>query len=81
MDEIEKKEKPKSNWWAEPLFIFLHMSGWIAGPLIIAIFIGKGLDKKYDSEPWGFLSLIGIAFLVSMFGIIKKAMEEMKKLK
>lgn len=62
------------------MLIFARLSGWIGGPVIVAVFAGKWLDKKYGTEPWLFLSCVGLAFAVSMFAIVRDAMREMKKI-
>lgn len=60
--------------------LFLKLSGWIGGPIIIAVFVGKALDKKYQTEPWLFLASVGIAFVVSMIAMIKIGLREFKKI-
>ena len=77
---MEIKDSGKSPWWQPGLILFFRMSGWISGPIIIAIFIGKYLDKKYNTEPWLFLLSIGIAFGLSMIGIVSDAMKTMKEI-
>lgn len=74
------KGKNKQNWWQPALEIFFRLSGWILAPLLLGITLGKWLDKKYSTEPWLFLATIGIAFIVSMFGLVKNAVEEFKKI-
>jgi F0F1-type ATP synthase assembly protein I len=61
----------KKLWWQPAVRIFLKTSGWIAGPIIVSLFLGKFLDKKYNTEPWFFLGLTSLSFLISIFGIIK----------
>jgi F0F1-type ATP synthase assembly protein I len=61
----------KNLWWQPAIRIFLKMSGWVAGPVIISLMLGKYLDKRYNTEPWFFLGLTGIAFFVSIFGIMR----------
>ena len=75
---MEIKDSGKSPWWQPGLILFFRMSGWIAGPIIIAIFIGKYLDKKYNTEPWLFLLSVGVAFVLSTVGIVRDAMQAMK---
>lgn len=75
----ESKEN-KAPWWQPGLILFMKLSGWIAGPIIIAVFVGKWLDRKYNSEPWLFLVSVGVAFFLSMFGIIRDSMREIKKI-
>lgn len=74
------KEKKEAPWWQPGLILFMRLSGWIAGPVIIAVFIGKWLDRKYNSEPWLFLVSVGVAFFFSMFGIVHDSIQEMKKI-
>jgi F0F1-type ATP synthase assembly protein I len=73
-------EKPKIPWWQPGVVLFTRLSGWIAGPVIIAVFVGKWLDNKYNTAPWLFLLTVGIAFAISMFGIVREAMTELKKI-
>ena len=75
---METKDSGKSPWWQPSVILFARMSGWIAGPIIIAIFIGKYLDKKYNTDPWLFLLSVGLAFVLSMTGIVRDAMQAMK---
>lgn len=58
--------------------MFANVSGWIACPIIIALFVGKWLDKKYNSEPWFFIGLTAIAFTISIGGILKILMKYLK---
>ena len=73
-------EKEKSPWWQPSLVIFVRLSSWIVGPILVAILIGKWLDKKYGTDPWLFLLSVGIAFVVSMFGVVRNATREMEKI-
>jgi F0F1-type ATP synthase assembly protein I len=70
----------KEMWWQPALVLFGKLSGWIAGPIILAIFIGRSLDKKFQTEPWLFLGCVGFAFLISIFGIVHGALTEMKRI-
>ena len=76
-------DKKKDNlWWKQAVLTFGNISGWIIGPIIIALFVGKYLDKRYGSAPWFFLGLTGLAFLVSIIGIwkiLKKYLAEIEK--
>jgi F0F1-type ATP synthase assembly protein I len=76
----EDSKNTKAPWWQPGLVLFARLSGWIAVPVIIGVFIGKALDKKYNTEPWLFLISVGVAFILSMFGIVKDAMQAMKKI-
>ena len=67
-------------WWQPAITMFLKLSVWIAAPVIIALYLGKWLDKRYATEPWLFLASVGLAFLISLFGLIRNAAKEFKKL-
>jgi len=60
--------------------MFLRISGWIAIPLIVSLFLGKWLDEKFDTAPWLLILCSGIAFIASMYGIINNAKKEFKKI-
>ncbi len=62
------------------MLLFGRLSGWIGGPIIVALFVGKWLDKKYDSEPWIFLLSVAIAFIVSSIGMVREAKIVMDKI-
>lgn len=47
---------------------------------MIAIFVGKYLDKKYNTQPWLFLLSVGLAFAISTFGIIRDSLQELKRI-
>jgi len=75
---MEKKDSSESPWWRPGVILFTRMSGWIAGPIIIAIFLGQYLDNKYNTHPRLFLLSVGIAFFISIFGISTDAIKAMK---
>ena len=79
MSQAEDKDR-KIVWWMQPMQMFLRISGWIALPLILSLFLGKWLDKKFGTGPWLLLACSGIAFILSMYGIIKNAKKEFKKI-
>ena len=70
----------KKPWWEPAVEIFSQVSGWIAGPVVIALILGKYLDGRFDTKPWIFLGLTGFAFLVSTYGIVKVVSRYMKKI-
>jgi F0F1-type ATP synthase assembly protein I len=88
MDEVKNNKKGGSlpgedsnqPWWQPAILMFARLSGWIAIPVLIGAILGRWLDKKYDSEPWLFLVSVGVAFIVSMAGLIRNTMEEYRKI-
>lgn len=76
----DKKNKSEAAWWQPAIVMFSRLSGWIIGPILVALFVGKWLDKKYGTEPWLFLISVGIAFAISTFGIVMDAMKELRRI-
>jgi F0F1-type ATP synthase assembly protein I len=70
----------KNDSWSLALKIMARISGWIAFPVIIAVFLGKWLDTRFQTEPWLFLATVGCSFLISMYGLVINAMKEFKKI-
>ena len=73
-------DEPKIPWWQPGVILFSRLSGWIVGPVLIGVFLGKWLDKKYNTAPWLFLLTVGSAFILSMIGMVREAMKEMKRI-
>ncbi|MDR3558981.1 MAG: AtpZ/AtpI family protein [Candidatus Pacebacteria bacterium] len=76
----EEGGETRAPWWQPGLVLFTKLSGWIAVPVVIAVFLGGWLDKKFGTAPWLFLATVGAAFFLSMFGIVRDAMQEMKRI-
>lgn len=71
----------KKPWWRDGVIIFSKVSAYIAFPIIIASFVGKSLDKKYDSDPYVFFGLIAIAFISTIYLISREMKIYQKKIK
>lgn len=81
MEDLNKKElEVKKPWWQDSIMLFMQLSGWIGIPVILGIFVGNWLDQKYQTKPWLFLITVGMAFTVSMIGLVKEATSAMKKI-
>ena len=91
MDEYDHKNKYEDNsqhqdrdlreqWWQPAIYTFLRLSVWIIFPVLLGIYIGKWLDQKYYTEPWLFLLSVGMAFFISMFGIVRNTLKEYAKI-
>ena len=70
---MNKTPKP----WQPAVLLFFKMSGWIAFPVVVSLLLGKWLDRRFGTEPVLFLSLTGIAFIISIFGIVKESKKTM----
>lgn len=66
------------------LALFFELSGWIAIPVIGAVFLGKWLDEKFNAGPTPTLVCVGVAFIITIAGIImkgKRMMRQIEKIK
>lgn len=70
----------QNDWWQEGLSLFFQLSGWLVVPIIIALFLGKWLDEKYQTAPWLFLSCTAVAFIITISGLIKESFKFIKQL-
>jgi F0F1-type ATP synthase assembly protein I len=77
MSDTSKQQAP---WWQPGLILFFKLSSWIAGPIIIAVFLGKYLDRRYGTEPWLFLATVGVSFIISTVAITIQSIREMKRI-
>ncbi len=66
MDDLNKP------YWHDALTAFGRMSGWIVGPILLALVAGKWLDARFHTAPIIFVSLTGFSFMVSIFGLVKE---------
>lgn len=75
-------EKPSQNrpWWQPGLTVFAQVTGWIAAPIILSLYLGKYLDGRYDSYPWFFLGTTGLALVISCVGIVRIAKQYMSQI-
>lgn len=79
-----ENNSPRKNkqtvWWQPAIVMFLKLSVWIAGPVIAALYLGKWLDRKFDTAPWLFLLSMAAAFLISMISLIKNTLAEYRRI-
>lgn len=78
---MEDENKQKENYSRGfGLGLFFKLSSWIVTPILGAVIIGRWLDKKYKTDPWLFLGAIAVAFIISVCGMIKDALAELKRI-
>ena len=74
--------KNKDLWWKPAVMIFSNVSAWIAGPIILALIVGKYLDRRYGTAPWFFIGLTIISFIISIgaiWKILNKYIKDLEK--
>lgn len=79
----ENKQENINNqgpWWKDGVKVFMQVSVWIVVPILLALFIGKGLDSHFGTKPIIFLVLASIGFLFSCFGIIQVIRKYLKEI-
>lgn len=74
------KEEEGQPWWAPAMSLMGQLLGWIAVPIVFALFLGKYLDQKFHTYPWFFLGLVGFAFIISNVGMIRQVIRYSKEL-
>lgn len=70
----------KELWWKPAMEMFARVIGWIAVPIISALYLGRWLDDKYQSEPKYLLICVGVAFLLTNIGLIKNVIKTSRKI-
>lgn len=80
MSKTQLKKDEKEVWQRPEIIIFFRLSGWIAGPVVLALFLGNWLDEYFDTQSIILFSLVGSSFLVTIFGIIKETKRMMRKI-
>ena len=71
--KIGKGDKKNTIWWRGAVLFFVRVSGYIAGPIIVAVLLGKFLDNYFSTGRTFFFSLIAIAFVTSLVLIVKQS--------
>ena len=71
-------ENNKKSYWHDSLIVFGRMSGWVTGPIIVGLILGKWLDGRFGTTPFLFITSITLSFFCSIFGIVKEAKRYMK---
>ncbi len=78
--ENSKKNKDKNEWLRQGMMMFAESTGWIAFPVIGALYLGRWLDEKQGTEPLYFLSITAAAFIISSVGIGITGVKYMKQI-
>ena len=76
----ESGDEKKEIWWLPAMYIFFRAAAWIAGPVIIALYIGRSLEDKYGSGSHLILISVALAFIVTMIGLVKITLAEFRKM-
>lgn len=77
--EKQKSKKTELPLWRNSLLFFVDLTGWITGPIILAVIFGMWLDRKMGTgSKWMIVGVI-MAFAFSMYKIISLAIQEAKK--
>ena len=80
-NKLENNGKKEGAWWQPPLMLFAKFSSWIVAPVLLGALIGNWLDKKYHGgSPLFIFIIIGISFIISMFGLVKEVSKEYRKI-
>ena len=75
---MSEQSQPKAYWQAG-LMVFGQVTGWIVGPIVLALVIGKWLDQRWQTSPWFFLGLSAVAFAITAWGIVRLGKKYIKE--
>lgn len=79
-DTKDSKNNDKNEFMRLALTIFAETTGWIAFPVIGALFLGRWLDEKQGTDPLYYLSMTAAAFIISSVGIGITGVKYMKRI-
>ncbi|MDO8592957.1 MAG: AtpZ/AtpI family protein [bacterium] len=66
------KKKIDAKWWLAAANGSQKFVGQIVTPVILGGLAGWWLDKKFNSAPWLFASLVFLGFVISIVSLLKK---------
>ena len=70
----------KENSWQVGLSLFGQITGLIVVPIILALYGGKALDRRFDTEPLLFIGCTLLAIVISTIAIIRIAMRSIQQI-
>lgn len=69
----------KNSYWGLAWRVMANITGWIAFPVIIGLFFGEWLDKKFNTYPWLTLVTIALCFVISLVGLTTSVLKEFRQ--
>ena len=72
---VNKETNQEAQWWQPAVQLFFELWGWLVIPLVAALFLGTWLDQQFQTGPILFLVTTGISFIVTILGIVKRALD------
>ncbi len=73
-------DKDKNFWLNVGLRMFAESTGWIAIPVVGALYLGRYLDEKQSTGNLYFFGLTALAFIISCVGLSLIGMKYLKML-
>ena len=84
MGPVDNKQKDdednKAAWWQPAMLLGMQITGWIVGPILVGLLLGRWLDKKFGTEPWLLLVSMVLAFVITNVGIVKEGRRAQQKM-
>jgi hypothetical protein len=77
---MSKNDQDKNFWLNVGLRMFAESTGWIAIPVVGALYLGRYLDEKQNTGNLYFFSLTALAFIISCVGLSLIGMKYLKML-
>ncbi|OGF36829.1 hypothetical protein A2482_03310 [Candidatus Falkowbacteria bacterium RIFOXYC2_FULL_48_21] len=76
----DKRDNLKQIWWQPAIQLFAQVSAWIVLPIVVALFVGRWLDERFDKPPTFLISCVMIAFGITCFGLVRETVRAAKKM-
>lgn len=71
---------PEKAWWQPALAVFGEITGWLVAPILGSLWLGKYLDQQFDSDPWFYLGLTAVAFIITIIGLVRIGSKYIKQM-
>jgi len=76
----DKSNNLKQIWWQPAIQLFAQVSAWIVLPIVVALFVGRWLDERFEKEPLFLIGCVAVAFVVTVIGLVRETMRAAKKM-
>ncbi len=69
----QKGDSKDKKWQTLALAIGAQATGWIVGPALAGLWLGRWLDQRFSSQPLWLLVCMSLAFVGTVIGLLRLA--------
>lgn len=59
--------------------LFINLSGWLTGPLVVGLLAGRWLDNKCQTKPTLLMVSLGVGFIITCIGMAMEILSLRKR--